>query len=160
MKTVKIPLSKGLFAVIDEADLPIVSKFKWHAHKARNTWYARTDRVVNGKRRNIYLHSLLSGGSQTDHRDTNGLNNRRSNLRACTQSQNSANMPTKRDGFRGVSWDKSRGKWIAGLTVNYQRINAGRFATEEEAALAYDDLAIQHFGKFARLNFPNLPART
>lgn len=154
--SVRVPLTRGMSAVIDTADASLVAGYRWHAHRARTTWYARTETHSGGKKTVLYLHQLLAGiaGHGVDHRDGDGLNNRRSNLRPADAAQNGQNGRKRRPGlYKGVSWDRSRGKWIAGITVGGKRINAGRFATEEEAAQAYDALAAEHFGPFARLNF-------
>ena len=95
-----------------------------------------------------------------DHIDRDGLNNRRGNLRLATQTQNNANSigsPTRRmSRYKGVYWDRDNryrasGYWIATVMVNGKQITRCA-ATEIEAAAAYNQLALQHFGEFARLN--------
>lgn len=97
-------------------------------------------------------------GFFVDHKDHDGLNNRRSNLRWATQSQNCVNtskLARGVSGFRGVS--KMRNKWHAAVNVSKKRIHLGTYVTAEEAAKAYDRAAREHFGEFARLNFPETP---
>jgi len=104
----------------------------------------------------ILLYGKLPKGLDWDHIDGNELNNQRANLRIATRSQNLANGAKHADGlnpFKGICFDKSRGKWISKICVNYKQINLGRFVTAEEAALAYDVAAKEHFGEFARTNF-------
>lgn len=90
-------------------------------------------------------------GLVVDHINGNKLDNRRSNLRICTQSQNLNGRNTNK-GYIGVSWDKFRGKWKANIGKDYQKIFLGRFDTAEEAARVYDEKAVELFGEFARLN--------
>jgi len=98
-------------------------------------------------------------GQRVDHKDGNGLNNQRrgqdGNLRFCTNAQNVANA-RKRIGcssrFKGIYWDKQNSKWRARITAPSGRIHLGLFKDEIEAALAYNDAAIEHFAEFARLN--------
>lgn len=89
-----------------------------------------------------------------DHRDRNPLNNTRGNLRPATHSLNSANkskpLGTSSD-FKGVHWDKNRGKWLVKIKVNRKTINLGRYTDEIEAAAVYAAFAIFYFGEFACL---------
>lgn len=95
-----------------------------------------------------------------DHRDTNRLNNRWSNLRAATRSQNIANCRTPKDntsGIKGVTFDKTRQKWRAQIGIGkcekgyWYTKGLGRFDTKEQAAAAYQAEAMRRFGEFARL---------
>lgn len=107
----------------------------------------------------LKLHRLITkpkSGEQVDHINGNKLDNRRSNLRLCNNSQNQMNQSKKKGVFRsdykGVCWKKQQGKWYARIGVNYKRIHLGYFNTEKEAALAYNAAALKYFGEFARLN--------
>jgi hypothetical protein len=92
-----------------------------------------------------------------DHKDSNTLNNRRENLRECSAAQNLQNT-RKRPGlssrFKGVYWDKKNRKWMARVQHNRKWHYLGRFENERTAAKAYDALAKDLFGDFAKLNFP------
>lgn len=109
----------------------------------------------------IDVHRLVlphksSRQSHIDHVNGDRLDARRDNLRVATPAQNQANRKKaegKTSRYKGVSRTR-RGKWYAQITVNYVAINLGTFACEEEAARAYDAAAVEHFGDFARLNFP------
>ena len=92
---------------------------------------------------------------QVDHRDENGLNNQKYNLRFCTISQNLMNRGKQKNnttGFKGVSWNKVCQKFDARLTAGGQQICLGLFKDPKEAALAWNIAAIQHHGEFAYQN--------
>lgn len=150
-----IPLTQGKHAMVDDSDFESVSKHNWYAHKEKNCWYAWRN---IGKKIQRLHQFLFPGVPRIDHKDGDGLNNQRWNLRPATQSQNMANQK-KHSGsssqFKGVSWDPRRGKWVAraGRASSYKFI--GRFDDEIEAAKAYDVRAKEIFGEFARPNFPN-----
>lgn len=150
-----IPLTRGLVAVVDEADFELLSAFAWYAHKGRNTWYARTDIGGRKNRRRIYMHRMLLGVPMVDHMDGNGLNNRRANLRPASDSQNQSNRRkaagTASD-FKGVTWDAARATWLAQITRLGQHINLGRTDDELLAAARYDVAARALFGAFATSN--------
>jgi hypothetical protein len=91
-----------------------------------------------------------------DHKDNNGLNNQKQNLRICTYSENGANQRKTRGAsskYKGVHWDKGRSKWRSEINVAGCRISLGRVSSEEEAGEAYDKAAYRAFGSFAKLNF-------
>lgn len=94
-------------------------------------------------------------GQLVDHKNLNGLDNRRENLRLCTDGQNKANGRVRRDntsGYRGVYWNSSANKWQAYISVNSQRLYLGVFSDAWDAATAYNEAATLHYGEFARLN--------
>lgn len=148
------------FTLIDAEDFVEVSKFSWGLNKkeaGKKTDYVRGG--VNGTE--VKLHRFLMGsipeGMVVDHINGDGLDNRRSNLRVCTQQDNRRNESKKAvyraaSPFKGVSWDKDRSKWAAKISYNGTTRNLGRFDEEVQAALAYDEVAKQVFGKFARCN--------
>jgi hypothetical protein len=117
----------------------------------------------DGKEHTQKMHRLILGIADpkldVDHRDGDGLNNCRSNLRVATRQQNGSNQRKRANSntYKGVCFDKSRNRWLAGIKVNYKRINLGRFESEIEAAQMYDVAAKELHGEFARLNFPPVP---
>ncbi|SLN74675.1 AP2 domain protein [Roseivivax jejudonensis] len=95
-----------------------------------------------------------------DHINGDPTDNRICNLRLATRSQNNQNVRSAKGSssrYKGVAWDKSRGKWTAGIKHNYKRHNLGRFDCEEEAARAHDAAALRIYGEYAKLNFPPAP---
>ncbi len=152
----EILLTRGKVALVDDADYELVKAYKWQAFNPGKCWYAKAR--IGGREQS--LHRYITGapdGTLVDHRDGDGLNCVRSNLRLADRSQNSANtgkrdQPT-RSKYKGVRWAERGQRWHAYLKKNYRQIFLGSYATEEEAARAYDAGAILYFGEFARLNF-------
>lgn len=148
----EINLSQGYVAKIDAADLNLVSQHCWHLHNSNGKLYAAT----GGGRKRIFMHSLIFGSLGIDHKDGDGLNNSRENLRKASHCQNMQNRKLGKNstsGYKGVSFDKSVGLWKASIGHNFRRYNLGRFSTKEQAALAYDKKAKELHGNFAVLNF-------
>lgn len=125
----------------------------------------RNSRRVNGKRRRIFMHRVIlerklghpiPEGLCADHINRDGLDNRRDNLRPATNSQNVANSEyggrKVASPYRGVSPTRNGRRWRARIQAEGKQFRLGTFDTPEEAALAYNAAAIQHYGEFARLN--------
>lgn len=156
-----IELTHGFYASVDEADLDMLSQYKWHVLTRQNgTQYAATNVKVDGRYHGVRMHRMILNPPPdvvVDHRDGNGLNNVRANLRECSQSENMRNRRAYgRSKYLGVAYDASSGKlkpWTA--TIGHRRI--GRYRTEIEAAAAYDVAALAEYGEFARPNFPGGP---
>ena len=108
----------------------------------------------------IYMHREIMQppeGMMVDHIDGNSLDNRRANMRNCTNQQNMQNIaksPRASGSFKGVYYDKRRRTLYARICHNGENIYLGTFTTEIEAARAYDRAAVERFGEFARPNFP------
>jgi hypothetical protein len=156
-----IPLSQGLYAQVDDQDFEWLSKWKWSAVLKHNVWYAVRRPEKHGRRRTVYMHREIMGfpdGKHIDHIDRDGLNNRRSNLRICSAAQNQRNRGKQVNnaaGHKGVSWNWQKRKWEARINARGKRKFLGYFDSPEEAAFAYDRAAVQYYGEFAKLNFPN-----
>ena len=158
----RIKLTQGQFALVDNEDFAKVSGYKWYAVKHRNTFYALTSIRKGNKITSLKMHRLILGlrrcdGKITDHRDRNGLNNQKANLRLCTNQQNGQNKRPQKGGtskYKGVYWHKPREKWCGKVATNGKNQHLGYFVGEAEAAKAYDKKAKELFGEFAYLNFP------
>lgn len=154
----EIPLTKGYTALIDEEDYERVSQRNWQANIRHYTVYAQTNKL--GTRSSISLHRFLldaPSGVWVDHRDGNGLNCCKSNLRFATPTENQSNKRRNagsRGGLKGIWWDSRELLWRAEIRVNGRKFSLGRFIDPEEGARAYDEAARIHFGAFARVNYP------
>lgn len=146
-----VPLSKMQgFAKIDIEDLEKVKSYskKWYRCNA----YAACWK--DGK--NILMHRILidaEKGIDIDHKNHNGLDNRKENLRAVTRSQNSYNSYPKRNNkHKGITFIKRAKKWAAKIGINYRQVHLGYFSNINDAMEAYDKAAIKYYGEYAFTN--------
>lgn len=160
-------LPSGEAVLLDHEDFDRVSQFSWSLSRSGANCYAVHSRAATRSRPplTLLMHRLILGLGRADrwvvvdHINGNGLDNRKANLRVCTQQENLRNQRKRRHSrsrFKGVSpvaFSKT-GKWAAKLWINGHLMHLGTFATEEEAARAYDEAIQVHHGEFARLNFP------
>ena len=151
-----IPLTKGKHAIVDDEDFEYLNQWKWHFAKGYSVRRLTKD---GGKQGRIYMHRVVNktpDGLHTDHRNANKLDNRKNNLRDCTNSQNQMNRE-KMKGFssiyKGVHWRERSNCWRATIKANKKHKTIGYFSSEIEAAKAYDNVALKLFGEFARPNF-------
>jgi hypothetical protein len=159
-----LPLTRGLFAVIDAEDYEKASQFRWSAAlvktKSGNRYYAHRTVWTDWKRKlqtKILLHRFILDapkGIWVDHANRDTLDCRKGNLRFATKQQNIVNrvLPSGAS-YRGVMRTES-GKYLACIGFNYKRIRLGNFRSPIDAAKAYDSKALELFGEFAVLNFP------
>lgn len=150
---VHIPLGDGREAFIDECDRDLASRFTWGLKKTRTERLVYACSQTTGT--DVFLHNLilpLPPGSQVDHRDRNGLNCVRSNLRRADFFTNAFNRayPVGKSGFRGVT--PHNGRWSGQIQYKGKKKHLGEFNTPGEAALAYNQAAQQLHGDFAVLN--------
>ncbi len=162
MKEIQLS-NKGKYnfvAIVDDEDYERVSRHRWYARKNRNYFYAITGTVINGERKNLYMHKLVmnhTGDAEiVDHKNRNTLDNQKGNLRICDRSQNRVNS-RKRTGtkskFIGVTFVARTGKWNARVSSHGKSTFLGYFDCEIDAAKEYDKAALKIHGDFANLNF-------
>lgn len=136
--------------IVDEEDFDWISSLRLCLYKRKNKPYVLTS---SGERLHRLIMNVTDNKLVVDHMDGDTLNNRKENLRICTQGNNARNR-SKTDRpltskYKGVFWNNA---WRAQIRVNYKKIHLGTFETEEAAAIAYNNSAIEHFGEFAKLN--------
>jgi hypothetical protein len=153
-----VPLTQGYVAVIDAADVPIVDGRNWRAMVNKTNVYAvRGEKPVDGAPPvTILMHRVLTDapkGLEVDHKDCDGINNRRCNLRIATRSQNQHNQRLRHSnlvGFKGVSWHKASAKWQAIICIDSKNHWLGLHDTPEDAHGAYCEASKKLHGDFGR----------
>lgn len=154
-----IPLTQGLYALIDGKNYDWLNQYKWYASKARHTYYARRCIRKKGKKRTVWMHRQILGvliGGESDHTNGCGLDNRECNLRLITPSKNQQRQIKRAictSKYKGISWEKRDKKWSARITYQKKKFSLGHFDNEKQAAQAYDAKAKELFGEFALTNF-------
>lgn len=164
MKIPLRPLALGKYALIDLEDAERVMAVNWVYEKNKRSGkeYVHRGAVVAGKNTTVYLHRFIMNapkGVQVDHKDNDGLNCQKENLRFATPAQNHQNMKIIRTGavpFKGVTYcrRRNRRKRFHARLYSEGGASLGYFLTAQEAARAYDAKAREMYGEFARLNFP------
>ena len=150
-----IPLSQSQFAIVDDEWHEKISRFKWSLTSAG---YAMRIKQMNGRRINVLMHREILGtpaGMVTDHINGDKLDNRRSNLRFSTKSQNAMNRKinaNNKTGYRGVFWVTRLNCYIAKLQVERRDVFSRCFHSQHEAAIIWNYYATKHYGDFAVLN--------
>lgn len=150
-----ITLNNGFKAIVDDGDYSFLSQFRWHAkvYKKRNLVYAA--RTVNfykksGERtaKTIMMHRVIlkyDGQMVVDHKNHNGLDNRRGNLRICSVGENNRNLrKNKLASSRFVGVHKRGKSWAAQISVNGNKVWIGSFKLERDAAIAYNNFIIKN----------------
>jgi hypothetical protein len=167
MRTLRIPLTQGFYALVDAED-DWLQCWRWCALRRPNgrVYAARGVRRYEGKPGGLILmHREIippPSGLEVDHINRDGLDNRKQNLRLGTRAQNNQNSIRRtrsaliQSKYKGVSWCKGAHKWVLQVGPAGDNRYKSLFASEREAGLEYDRIALQIYGKFARLNFPPL----
>lgn len=151
----RLKLTKGKYTLLDDEDFERASRYRWFCDYFG---YAARDFKINGKRKRVWLHRWLFDvpkGLFIDHKNRNPLDNRRSNLRICTNQQNVTNGGIPKNntsGYKGVSFAKEKGRWRAYIKYNRKQIWLGYFDDPKKAARAYNQAARRYHGQFACLN--------
>lgn len=156
----KIPLTQGFYAEIDDEDYDVVSGIKWRIRRGGESIHAvgwskgpAKERVMMQMHRIIYSKYENIKNKIIDHINQNGLDNRKKNLRLATVQQNAFNARKhgKTSVYKGVSRAK-KNKFQAHIRINNRGIYLGSFTDEESAAITYNKKAKELFGVFASLN--------
>lgn len=159
----EISLTRGLSCIVDDEDYEFLMQWKWQAapNGGGHFYAARRSRLSDGRKSGerqtmILMHRVLAATPKdmvTDHINGKTLDNRRSNLRVATHTQNMQNRAKRKNtssAHKGITWDGTRRKWAAVLQANNRTFFIGRFAREEDAAEAYAARAAKEFGEFNR----------
>lgn len=162
-KYVVLKISKGKEVLVDIDDFETVAQYRWKASQSSCRWYAKRNARSGSTSRVLAMHRLIMGakiGECVDHINGDSLDNRKSNLRLCTRSENQwakrKNYKGSNSKYRGVYWDKRDRRYIAQVTFKWKRYHVGSFTSEIEAARARDRKAFELFGNIAHLNFPEI----
>lgn len=154
-----IDLTQKQNTIVDDADWNLVKGIKWYAwfNPSTKSYYAVFSQQRDGKKKTIYLHRLLMGnpiGKVVDHKNHDTLDNRRENLRICTQQDNvrAGKGKVGKSGYKGVFWNKERKKWQGKIYDGKKSVHLGMFKTKTAAARAYNEAAKKIFGEFNYLN--------
>jgi hypothetical protein len=152
-----IPLSRGYEAIIDVGDVEYAGRYNWFCAIHKGKPYARrNERRADGSKYGAYLHRDLVGAAgrlDVDHVNGNGLDNRRSNLRLATRSQNMMNRSSQannRSGYKGVCWQREKRKWRAAIWLDGRKTYLGDFKDIEEARAAYESASLRLHGPFSQ----------
>lgn len=157
--TKEVHLTKGYVATVDDEDYELVKRHTWRVQvrKSGNAYAITHIRRPDGKQTTLSMHRLIVGVTdakvQVDHINGDALDNRRVNMRTCTNAQNQRNKGTTSgnvSGVKGVSWHKRDNRWQANICVNLKSIHLGYFDIKSDAVAAYQIAAIKHHGEFAR----------
>lgn len=155
----EILLSDGEKTTVSDEDFDYLSQWKWRTLKrGKSTYAVRNESIgkVDGKwkTRCVYMHRVIADRAGLDlsdcidHKNHNGLDNQRDNLRPATRKQNQENRKVtdhNTSGFIGVTWIKNVSKWQARITQNRTRINLGYFADKEDAIAARRDAEKEYY---------------
>lgn len=156
-----------MVTLVDADDYYSLSAYRWYAKKDRVGFYAaRNYRIAKGKgsrsRGTVLMHRQILGltdpAIKGDHRNHDTLDNRRSNIRACTNSENCRNKGAHSNnklGLKGVMYryySNRKKNFRAAIMVSGKRISLGYFLTAEEAGRAYDEASKKYHGEYSKTN--------
>lgn len=160
----EIALTRGKVALVDDEEYEFLNQWKWFAREDKNNFYAiRNEHTTLQKSvyqtKTIYMHRLILGIENpkilVDHKDHNGLNNQKSNIRTSTNQQNSCNKKKHAKAsskYKGVSWHKGICKWHSQIYADGKKKSLGYYPDEKKAADSYNIAARYYHKEFASLN--------
>jgi hypothetical protein len=154
----KIPLSKGQIVLVDDENYPSVSVFNWHIGSHGYAVRVKYAKKEDGSKtcKSILMHRVIMdapSGMFVDHINGNKLDNRRANLRICTQGENARNRGKQcnnASGCKGVTWYARTSKWRASIVLNKKHIHLGYFELLSDASRAYENAAEKYHGEFVQ----------
>lgn len=154
----EIRLTKNKIAFVDDEDFEIINRYKWFANWNGYGWYSgRKSYDCNGKKITVYMHRMIMSAPKylhVDHKNGNSLDNRKENLRLCTNQENHYNiknpLKTNKLGIKGVRLMKGRRKFSAAIRVCGKNKHLGYFNVLGDADSAYRIAEEKYFGEFAR----------
>ena len=150
-QTMKIPLTQGKFSIIDWEDYKRISKYKWYAAKSGKNFYGQREYKNKPIKLHRFIMNVTDSNKVIDHINHDTLDNRKSNLRICTQAENSRNTlksNSNTSGFKGVVFNKSNGKYRSRITFNRKLIHLGYYNSSLEAHKVYCQKAKELYGEF------------
>lgn len=151
----RIPLTQGKFTIVDNKDYEWLNQWKWSFH---SQGYAQRGSSVNGKKTNLKMHRVILNapkGIVVDHRNGDKLDNRRANIRLCTQAQNLWNAgisKQNKSGYKGVFWEKKTRRFIVRIRNRKDNLYLGSYRNLLEAVIVWNEAAKKYHREFARLN--------
>lgn len=159
----EIQLTQGKVTKVDDEDFEFLNRWKWQAQVIGKKCYATRCVKRNCIKTYYYIHREIIGVTDSkvkvDHRDGDGLNNQRYNLRKATHTQNIQNSEKSKNnttGYKGVFLNKGTNKYFVQMMYQGKYFRSYSYNTPEEAAHVYDEAAKEHHGEFANLNFPEV----
>lgn len=158
----EIPLTQGKVALIDDEDYERVMQYNWTVYQSHKRWtfYAHCHPTTGTTELHRFILGLKRGDRvMVDHRNGNGLDNQKSNLRICSYSENQWNhvIPINNtSGYIGIGYHKKSKKWYARSCVQRKHFYLGSFDNKNKAAIAHDKAVLHLHGDFATLNYPEL----
>lgn len=156
--TMQVQISDGTFVLVDDEDYEYLMQWKWSAHSSKHGYAMRGEHIGNRKYEYFLMHRVLieaKKGECVDHINGDTRDNRKENLRIATKQQNSMNVGLRSNntsGYKGVTFDNRRNKWVAAIKKDYKSKFLGYFENKDDAAMAYNEAALKFHGEFANLN--------
>lgn len=153
----EIKLTQDRVVSVDDKDFDRLNQFRWCAHCDEQKWYAVRTVWINGKSKTIHMHREIADAPddiQVDHKNGDGLDNQKQNLRLATNQQNKFNRNVQKNnklGIKGVRWHKRGKKFCAQIGIGGKSLHLGSFSVLGDADSAYRIAEEKYFGEFARI---------